>query len=72
MSDGNTGEKTEEPTPERLRKLRKEGNVSKSQDISSAIGFLVVFSVLALSMPYIGGKMFALFHDALLVASKIG
>ncbi|MEO1483167.1 MAG: EscU/YscU/HrcU family type III secretion system export apparatus switch protein [Myxococcota bacterium] len=72
MSDGSTGEKTEEPTPERLRKLRKEGNVSKSQDISSAIGFIVVFSVLALSMPYIGGKLFTLFHDALLVASKIG
>ncbi len=72
MSDGSTGEKTEEPTPERLRKLRKEGNVAKSQDISSAIGFLVVFSVLALSMPYIGGKLFGLFHNALLVASKIG
>ncbi|MBN1961117.1 MAG: EscU/YscU/HrcU family type III secretion system export apparatus switch protein [Deltaproteobacteria bacterium] len=30
MSDGGTGEKTEEPTPERLRKLRQEGNVPKS------------------------------------------
>ncbi|MEL6339862.1 MAG: EscU/YscU/HrcU family type III secretion system export apparatus switch protein [Myxococcota bacterium] len=67
-----TGEKTEEPTPERLRKLRKDGNVSKSQDISSAIGFLVVFSVLALSMPFISGKLFTLFHDALAVAANIG
>jgi flagellar biosynthetic protein FlhB len=66
-----TGEKTEEPTPERLRKLRKEGNVAKSQDISSAIGFVVVFSVLALTMPYIAGKMFAFFHDALHVVAGI-
>ena len=36
MADGGTGEKTEEPTPERLRKLRKEGNVPKSQDVIMA------------------------------------
>ena len=46
MADGGTGEKTEEPTPERLRKLRKEGNVPKSQDVTSAVSFLVVFTVL--------------------------
>ena len=26
MADGGSGEKTEEPTPERLRKLREDGN----------------------------------------------
>lgn len=42
-----SGEKTEEPTPERLRKLRKEGNVAKSQDINTAASFIVTFTVLA-------------------------
>lgn len=72
MADSNTGEKTEEPTPERLRKLRKEGNVAKSQDISSAVSFLVVFSVLALSMPFIGARIFQHFHDAVRVANRVG
>jgi flagellar biosynthetic protein FlhB len=64
MADGGTGEKTEEPTPERLRKLRKEGNVPKSQDINVAISFLGVFCVLAGVFPYIGDQMFGLFHTA--------
>ena len=41
MSDGGTGEKTEEPTPEKLRKLREEGQVPKSQDVTSAVSFIV-------------------------------
>ena len=52
MSDSGTGEKTEEPTPERLRKLRKDGNVPKSQDVNVAIGFLVTFAVLAGTIGY--------------------
>jgi flagellar biosynthetic protein FlhB len=47
MSDGGSGEKTEEPTPERLRKLREDGNIAKSQDIISAVSFLVVFVVIS-------------------------
>lgn len=54
MADGGTGEKTEEPTPERLRKLREEGNVAKSQDVNGAISFLGVFCTIALLTPFIG------------------
>ena len=59
MADGGTGEKTEEPTPERLRKLREEGNVPKSQDITAAISFLAVFVVL--------GKTFRYTSEALII-----
>ncbi|MEZ0310998.1 MAG: flagellar biosynthesis protein FlhB [Myxococcota bacterium] len=59
MADGSTGEKTEEPTPERLRKLRKEGNVPKSQDVPSAAGFLAVFSVLAATTGFLGEELIA-------------
>lgn len=72
MADGATGEKTEEPTPERLRKLRQEGNIAKSQDISNSISFIAVFSVIALSMPYISGKLFTLFSDALSATTRVG
>ena len=65
MSDGGTGEKTEEPTPERLRKLRKDGNVSKSQDITMAASFLVVFVVLAGSMGFMADKLSELFDGSL-------
>ena len=57
MADGGSGEKTEEPTPERLRKLRNDGNVPKSQDVNSAVSFLVVFVVLAGTMPFIAKQM---------------
>jgi len=65
MADGGTGEKTEEPTPERLRKLRKEGNVAKSQDITQAVSFLVVFSVIAGVMPLSGESLVDFFHVSL-------
>ncbi|MEC9465073.1 MAG: EscU/YscU/HrcU family type III secretion system export apparatus switch protein [Myxococcota bacterium] len=70
MSDGGTGEKTEEPTPERLRKLRKDGNIPKSQDITSAISFLVVFCVLAGSMPFITDEFSQLVQVALAAAQS--
>ncbi len=60
MSDGGSGEKTEEATPERLRKLRNEGNVPKSQDINSAVSFLCVFAVLGTCFPFIAENMLAL------------
>lgn len=55
-----TGEKTEEPTPERLRKLRKEGNVPKSQDVTHAIAFIGVFVTLAASLPFMTEQLMEL------------
>ncbi len=64
MGDGGSGEKTEEPTPERLRKLREDGNVPKSQDVTSAGKFLGVFVVLAGTMPYMCQELLKFFYLA--------
>ncbi len=50
MSDGGTGEKTEEPTPQKLKQARDKGQVSKSQDFVQALLFVGVFAVLALTI----------------------
>ena len=70
MADGGTGEKTEEATPERLRKLRKEGNVAKSQDVIQAASFLVVFCVIAGTMGFVGDEMIGLVRSAFLAAES--
>ena len=54
MADSGSGEKTEEPTPERLRKLREDGNVSKSQDVNSAFSFFAVFCTVGVWLTSIG------------------
>jgi flagellar biosynthesis protein FlhB len=41
------GEKTEQPTPKRLKEARKKGQVAKSQDLTQAILFIVAVAVLA-------------------------
>lgn len=70
MADGGTGEKTEEPTPERLRKLRKEGNVPKSQDVTSAVSFLAVFAVLAGTVGFMSEQMVALALESIRVGTE--
>jgi flagellar biosynthesis protein FlhB len=71
MADGGTGEKTEEPTPERLRKLRKEGNVPKSQDVIQAASFFVVFCVIAGTLSFVGEEMLGLVRSAMLAAESL-
>jgi flagellar biosynthetic protein FlhB len=71
MADGGSGEKTEEPTPERLRKLRKDGNVAKSQDITSAVSFLVVFATLSFSFPMVSDKLIEFLLKCIAVAATM-
>lgn len=44
--DGPGGEKTEEPTSKKLKDARKEGQVAKSKEISSAFELLAAFALL--------------------------
>lgn len=46
-------DKTEEPTPQKIKKTREEGNVAKSTFLISAISFLGIMAVL-----YMGGFIF--------------
>ncbi|MCC6811646.1 MAG: EscU/YscU/HrcU family type III secretion system export apparatus switch protein [Deltaproteobacteria bacterium] len=57
MGDGGSGEKSEEPTPEKLRKLREDGNLPKSQDVIQAFMFIACFSIIALTMGYMGDTL---------------
>lgn len=43
-------EKTEEPTPKKLRDARKKGQVAKSKEVSSAAQLVAAFAVLAMFM----------------------
>lgn len=45
------GEKTEKATPKKRKDARKKGQVVKSQDLSAAIIFLVLFLFLVLMAP---------------------
>ena len=50
-------EKTEEPTPKKLEDARKEGNVPKSQDVSSLVTLVVGVVVLIFYMKYMIFKL---------------
>jgi flagellar biosynthetic protein FlhB len=50
MSDGGTGEKTEEASPQKLKQARDKGQVAKSQDAIQALSFVLVFTVTALTL----------------------
>jgi flagellar biosynthetic protein FlhB len=52
-----SGEKTEEPTPHKLREAEKKGQVSKSKDLTSAILMLVAFHMLKFSGVYMWSQM---------------
>ncbi len=54
---GDTGEKTEEATPEKLRKAQEEGQVAKSQDFVGALGFTVGFLTLVAVINFVFGEI---------------
>ena len=68
MADSSTGEKTELPTPKKLRDAREKGQVCTSKDIVSTAVLVVLFGVLAwmgialmddtsVLISYIGGRL---------------
>ena len=52
--DGPGGEKTEEPTSKKLQDARKEGQVAKSKEVTSAFELLAFFLVLYVWVEYMG------------------
>lgn len=54
---GDTGEKTEEATPEKLRKAKEEGQVPKSQDFVRALNFGLGFMTLIGMLTYISDEL---------------
>ena len=70
MSQG--GEKTEKPTPKRLRDARKRGQVAKSQDLTAAALFVVAVGVLWTAGGFMGGRLLAFAQDTLARAAEEG
>jgi len=49
MADSGTGEKTEQPTPKRIKEARKKGQVFKSNDLTQAFLFLTASGILVVT-----------------------
>lgn len=57
------GDKTEEATPKKLSDARKEGQVAKSQEISTAFMLLAMFVMLKIFIGFIGRRFLKNFHE---------
>ncbi len=58
MADKNNGgDKTEKPTPKRLKDARKKGDVAKSKDVTSTIVLALWLVLFSISMSYIGERI---------------
>ncbi|MGM0587223.1 MAG: flagellar biosynthesis protein FlhB [Bacteroidota bacterium] len=66
----NDQEKTEEPTPRKLEKAREEGNVSKSQELSSAVMLLVSALVVYFMGAWMMRRLLSMFERIFLMSSK--
>jgi len=51
MAEKPAAEKTEQPTPKRLRKAKEKGQVAQSQELPAVVSIVVLVMVLALSAP---------------------
>ncbi len=59
--DGEGGEKTEEPTAKKLTDARNEGKVAKSRELDNAVGLLLLFVLLQVTMKSLGEGMIGVF-----------
>jgi type III secretion YscU/HrpY family protein len=55
-----SGDKTEQPTPKKLQDARKKGDISKSRDLTSTAGVLVILTLAAVALPWLGEQVAAL------------
>ena len=61
--DGPTGQKTEKPTAKKIKDSRDEGQVAKSQELSTAILLLALFAILKIAIGYMGEGMMESFPE---------
>lgn len=67
---GDSSNKTEKPTPKRLRDARKEGNVSKSKELTSTVVLLGWLILLGYWLPHASARMGGLFEVVLGAVGK--
>lgn len=57
MPSDTSQEKTEDPTPKRLRDARKKGQVYKSRDLETVMVLIAAFGALLILLPDLGGEL---------------
>ncbi len=65
-----SGDRTEKPTPKRLRDARKDGDVAKSKELTSTALVLLWLVMIMLAMPLIEGQLAAVFDTAIAVMNQ--
>lgn len=70
MADDSSQEKTEEPTPKRLREARKKGQVFHSKDLDAFAGLLVVFTMIVATKGFISDEIKGFMQAAFGITSK--
>lgn len=63
FAEGDGADKTEEATPKKLSDARKEGQVAKSQELSTAVMLLALFVILKAAVGYIGNRFLRCYLD---------
>jgi flagellar biosynthetic protein FlhB len=58
---GNQGDRTEKPTPKRLKDARERGQVSRSRDLAAALSLAAV----TVTLGWFGARMLSMLHDRL-------
>jgi flagellar biosynthesis protein FlhB len=71
MAQGPGGEKTEKPTPKRIRDARKKGNIAKSKDLTNSILFMATIMLFAILNSFNAGVLMNYMKDAIRIAFSI-
>lgn len=66
------GDKTEKPTPKRLRDARRKGDLAKSKDFGSGIGMVAWFVLAIAATGYLGSRLDTFARDTLSLATGTG
>ena len=64
------GDKTEQPTPKRLRDARKKGDVAKSRDLTATATLLVWLLILVFGAGFAGSRIMSLFDAGFMMVAR--
>lgn len=70
MAEGSSGEKTELPTPKRLRDARQKGQVARSQEIVTTATLFAAIGYLWLSWDWLMARLITLMDDMASIAAQ--
>jgi flagellar biosynthetic protein FlhB len=70
MASQPSGEKTEKPTPQRIREAQDQGQIAKSQDLTVAVGLLFFTGAFVLNSPTILSKLIFYLQNAIVKSTQ--